>query len=309
MVRPRPIHAALAALLIAALTPALPAGATSSSCKLKLRDLTRIEPQSGSYDPFAGTPLPQYHRFEVQHLNGPGCAFVVGVDGGSNGSRQMEDDGYRLSYGLYIDGALSQPLADAYGSPSGLLSGYVEDTKGRDAVELQFFSIIPAGQMVPADTYRDVVRFTLYEWEDGTPGRILDSRTVQVRAKVREVFQASVRVGGITRPLAGVAGTLDLGELSNGAATTFDLEVSGNAGYDVSLESENRGYLVSHDGGGSIPYGLTLDGRSVSLQRSVTLGFGGSNAAQHGLTVTVPAASNALAGTYRDNLVLTVSAR
>jgi len=302
----RPSLLLAGALLLSCMTAAPSVHAASKGCDLRLDNIDRVDP-TGDYDPFAGAPPPAYHRFEVRHQNGPGCAFVIGFGEGENGGRRMEDKGSYLAYQLYVDAALTQPLTDIFGAGSGLLSGTLAGGSD-DRAEFQFFSHIPGNQMVGSGHYRDRVRVTLYELEDGVPGAILDTRDMQVRTRVRQVAAASVVIDGTRMPLSGTAGILDFGEIGTGATRNFDLEVSGNGEYDLYLESENGGALTA-PGGAAVPYQLFVDGQAVSISRAVNLSFTAQGTQRHGLQVVIPDTERALAGTYRDNLILTVTAR
>ena len=298
--------AALGAALLGAAPPAL---AKQDSCKLKIRDLSRIEPAS-TYDPYGGTAGPEFHRFEIQHQNGPGCAFAIGVDDGENGGRRMSGDGGdMLYYELWQDSSRSQRLTDPVtGDMAGAIVGFAENGNGNDRVEVSFYSTIQGGQGVSGGTYRDRVGFRLYLLEDGMPSDVLDTQDVQVRTRVANVVSAAVLVGGVRRPLAGTAGVLDFGQMSTGATRSFDLEVSGNSGYDVTVQSENQGQLVSAGRTQSIGYSLTINGRSVSLGSPVVIS-GGGGYGLHQMVVTIGDVSQALAGDYADSLVVTVAAR
>ncbi|WP_158660106.1 hypothetical protein [Niveispirillum cyanobacteriorum] len=100
-------------------------------------------------------------------------------------------------------------------------------------------------------TYSDRVTVNVYQLIDGTPYGPIASRTAQVRTKVRSVVSASVIVDGVTRPLNGSVGTLDLGDLTRGGGGRFDLDISGNGDYSLSLSSSNGGRLVGAAGSAS----------------------------------------------------------
>ena len=220
-----------------------------------------------------------------------------------------------LAYALYTTGNGSTHLLDAGGAGVGnLLTGGIRGKP--EPVTLPFFSSIPAGQIVAAGRYSDTLTFTLYDLDGGIPGAVLDTRSVRVEASVAPVARFEVVIGGIRRTLQGQIGTLDFGELDEGERLGFELEVSGNLDYDVEIESGNAGTLAGHGeaGGGSVPYVLRLDGRPLAIDRRVRVpvtaaASSGRDVNRHDFDVEIGTISGAVAGKYRDDLTLTVTAR
>ncbi len=282
------------------------ASAQAQGCRAKISDISRIEPSPTDYEPYDDDP-PAYAEFSVDFQNGSPCTVVVGIDDGRNGTRVMEDGGERLAYELYKDASLKQRVNDVFGEEGGLFVATLDGKK--DSQQFQLFSRVLPGQLVSRGTYTDQVRFNIYEVRDGVRTGPVSSQTVQVRTRVRDVVQAAVVVGGNWAPLAGTAGVLDLGNLAENRSGSFSLEVLGNGDYDLVLESENRGQLSAPGLSSGIAYQLSVDGRSMSLSSPVTLRLGGKGVQRYELVVSVPSVDRALAGTYRDNLVLTVTAR
>lgn len=292
---------AAAFLLLVAILPAQ--GKDSDHCEVEIDHIDRIEPDD-DYDPFRGANL-SYHRLEVDHDGGPTCTVLIGIDDGRNGTRIMENGRDRLVYELYKDSARSQRLNDIDGSQSGLF----QLTLGpkNDEQSLTFYSYIEPGQVVKKGTYNDRVTVNIYELRNGVPVGPIDSRSVQVRAKVREVVGASVTVNGVTRPLSGNSGVLDMGELSRTGGGSFEVKVFGNSDYELSLSSDNAGRLVSADNPDGIGYSVSVAGRSTRLTRGNSFNLGGEGT--YRIDVQVDDVSRALAGTYADNLILIISAR
>lgn len=296
--RPLPFLSVLALGLLAV----LPAWSKDKDrCEIDINSIDRIEP-TDEYDPYSGGAT-GYHQIELEHDDGPACAILVGIDDGGNGSRVLESSKDRLVYDLYKDSRLNQRVDDVRGNESNMFALSM-DSKN-DKAEIQFFSNIPGGQLVQKGTYSDRVTVNVYQLIDGTPYGPIASRTAQVRTKVRSVVSASVIVDGVTRPLNGSVGTLDLGDLTRGGGGRFDLDISGNGDYSLSLSSSNGGRLVGA-GGVSIGYQLYVSGRAVSLGRGTTVDLGGSG--RYGLQVQTDGAAQALAGTYSDSLLLTITA-
>ncbi|MFV3077155.1 spore coat protein U domain-containing protein [Niveispirillum fermenti] len=286
-------------LLLAGTLPAM--AKDSDRCDIDIRSIDRIEP-TAEYDPYGGGAT-GYNEIELRHKDGGACALLVGIDDGGNGTRVMESAKDRLVYELYKDARLSQRVGDIRGNESAMFP--LAMSAKQDTARLQVFSYIEPGQLVAKGTYQDRVTVNVYELRDGTPYGPIASRTAQVRTKVRSVVSASVVVDGVSRPLSGSVGTLDMGELTRGGSGRFELSVSGNGDYSLSLSSENAGRLVSRDSPSGIGYRLYVGGRAVSLGSGTTVGLGG--AGNYELRVESDAAPQALAGTYHDNLILTIT--
>ncbi|MFV3130563.1 spore coat protein U domain-containing protein [Niveispirillum sp. KHB5.9] len=294
---PRFTLAMAACLLLATPVPAK----ESDRCEIDINSIDRIEP-TAEYDPYGGNAT-GYHTIELEHDDGPACALLVGIDDGGNGGRIMDSSKDRLVYDLYKDSRLSQRVGDIRGNESNMFA--LQMDKKNDEASIQVFSNIPGGQLVPKGTYSDRVTVNVYQLIDGIPVGPIASRTAQVRTKVRTVVTASVIVNGVTRPLNGSVGTLDLGDLTRGSNGRFDLDISGNGDYSLSLSSENGGRLVT-SGGGGINYQLYVAGRAVSLSRGTNVDLGG--AGRYEMRVETGTPGQVLAGTYQDNLLLTITA-
>ena len=157
--------------------------------------------------------------------------------------------------------------------------------------------------------YQDTVRVAVYEG-DLTDYRLADTRTVKVRTQVAAVVEVSLIDGGGRRDLAGARSVLDFGRLTTGETKHFRIDVKTNSGYDIALESENRGALRLADAAASsrVPYTLALDGLALDLGSAVSLPFSTARPS-HRFAVTIGRIGNALSGRYQDNLLVTVTAR
>jgi len=295
----------LAAALLLAASPA-------RACDLELRSVNDIA-FSGRYDPFAGSENPRAMRFSVNNKDKQDCLFGVGIDQGRNGARRMAGgDGGLLRYEIL--GPDNRPVADAPATPlNGLLVGSYSGNSGT-ATGLEVYAVLPPGQMVAAGSYTDQLAISVYELVAGQPGRLHDTQTFSVRASVGSAMQATLVVGGVRGDLAGRVATLDFGEMESGKTLPFELEIDGNAPYQVTLASENGGVLPGVEVGNRdsrIAYTLSMDGRDVSLSAPLTLTLsapGGRSGNHHTFQVRIGDVSRALAGRYADNLTVTVSA-
>ena len=107
---------------------------------------------------------------------------------------------------------------------------------------------------------------------------------------------------------------MEFDRLAQGKAKGFDLRVRSNAGYQVLVESENGGVMKSIDPSlpSTIPYFLKVGGTPVNLSggRKTALvrnnRLTDHNGDRHEVSVTMGEIGNAIAGTYRDHLIVTV---
>lgn len=291
-------------LLALATGPALaPASAKEPErCEIDIDSIDRLEP-GDDYDPYGGASV-GYGLIEIEHDDGPACTILVGIDDGRNGTRVLQGGRGSLVYDLYRDGSRTHRVNDIAGPSTGLFSATLAP-KGKTS--FQVYTYLPPGQLVPKGTYEDQVRVSVYELRNGTPVGPIAQRQGKVKAKVREVVAASVTVNGVTRALSGSSGVLDMGELSRSGGGSFDLDVRGNSDYRLSLSSENDGRLVSAQNRTGIGYSVSVAGRTLSLSRGASLDLGGDG--RYRIDIQVDDVSRALAGSYSDNLILTISAR
>jgi spore coat protein U-like protein len=304
MIAPAPRARPCLAAMMLALLAALPAaGKSSDRCEISIGSVDRIEPDD-DYDPYQGSNL-SYHRLEVDYEDGPACTVLISIDDGQNGTRVMENGQNQLVYDLYKDSGRSQRINDISGPQSGTLTATL--SANDDKASFTFYSYIPPGQVVKNGTYTDRVTVNVYEVRNGVPVGPIDSRSAQVRAKVRQVVSARVTVNGVTRTLSGSSGVLNMGELSRSGGGSFELHVAGNSDYDLSLSSENAGRLVSANNPDGIGYSVSVGGRTSQLTRGSSFSLGGNGT--YTVAVQVDDVSQAVAGTYSDNLILIISAR
>lgn len=301
------------AALWAALCPAGPAAAWITPCAAQITGLSQIA-AAGGYDPFGSLPPPVYNTMTVRLLAGSSCSYAVGIDNGMAGytRRMFGWNGYWMSYDLYRDGALSQRITDINtGNTQGLITGTL-GSGSRSQQTLSFYSSIPAGQLVPPGYYWDQVTLSLYQLDSyGNVVGILDSQTVLVRAGVRGSIQASIIAGGVQTPLAGALATVNFGTLYAGATGTFEVDVSGNSGYTLAIQSQNGGQMLNTTtpGGTGIGYSLSMDGRTLNPAGGNTLSYNTlSTLDRHQFLVTIGDVTHVLAGNYSDSLLVTVTA-
>lgn len=303
-----------ALVFVGLVTGALEAGA----CELRLAGLANVTIAPG-YNPFAAAGSSEAERFEIVHQGAP-CPFFVtfsrgtgsagtGSAGtGGGGRRALRGPAGGLGYEIHRSPRRADILAALPAARDrNLLSGAF--ARGQAKRQLEYHLFVAPRQVVLPGGYQDTVTVAVYEG-DLTDYRLADTRTVKIRTQVASVVEVFLIDGGGRRDLAGARSVLDFGRLTTGETKHFRIEVRTNAGYDIALESENRGALRLADAAASssVPYTLSLDGLALDLGAAVFLPFSTARPS-HRFAVTIGRIGNALSGRYQDNILVTVTAR
>ncbi len=295
-------------VFMGALIGAFDAGA----CELRLAGVANVTMAPG-YNPFEPAGSSKTMRFDVVHQGGP-CPFFVtfsagsGGSSGGNGRRAMQGPAGGLGYEIYRSSRRADILeALPAARDRNLLSGAF--ASGQATRRLDYHLFIAPGQPVSRGGYNDAVRVAVYEG-DLTSYRLADTRTVKIRTPVAAVVDVSLIDGGGRRDLGGARSVLDFGQFTTGKTKHFRIEVKTNSGYDITLESENRGVLRLADvvEFSTVPYTLSIEGLALDLGSAVSLPFSMVRPS-HRFAVTIGRIGNALSGRYRDNILVTVTAR
>lgn len=266
------------------------------------------------YDVFDETPYVQTVNFTVQHIGNAGPFFVTfSKNTPGQEPRLLRAGTETLAYQIYDTTTLANVLKDLpTATQNEVISGSFPS--GNETRTLSFVLAMPARQIRPAGTYADTVTVSLYS---GTRAQYQLERSVaiQVTAPVPQlVGLALVPTGGGFAPEA-TAHLLEFGSLAAGRELGLDLRVRSNAGYSVSLQSQNGGVLrhatVPTD---TVPYTLEIGGAPVLLgtQAEVFLTrrgvITGPNGEPHPILVRLGAPGEAGAGRYTDIVTITVRA-
>jgi spore coat protein U-like protein len=286
-------------------------------CELKIEKLGSVVLHAGrgnDYDPFDPSQYVVVEEFEIEHED-DGCDFFVTFSASEGGSfsRTMRRDGAALRYQIYDSVNLQAVLKDLpHASASEVISGSF--AKGEHRRRLQFAVAIPPNQFVPRGEYDDRITLTAYEGTLNSNTR-RDAKSIRVRTKIRSAVQLSLVPSGGGFDPGQRAQFLDLGELSEGKTAQVDLLVRNNTGYEIIFESENRGALKHLDATetSAIRYEMRVRGIPVTLtdKKDKLDGVSGVSALQgdrYPIQITIGALGQAMAGTYRDDITITVRA-
>lgn len=290
-----------------------------ASVRLQLVEVANVDWTGGpgaGYSVFDPAEVRQVIRFKVKLVEGSASSYFVTFSAGGSGdflNREVRQGNSALKYQIYDSAGSQRRMLKALPSAtaSEILSGAVIGEG--EIQELAYVVVVDPGQVRMAGPYVDTFTITLYSGtlEDFTEE---DAKEVVVSVPVGEVTELSLLAsGGLFTPGARSA-LMDFGTLRQDDYRELDLRVRSNAGYSVSLESENSGVLKHTSSGVSttVPYTLRLAGATVDLgdgPQTPVLQPGRMTDAMgdvYPLSVTIGVTGTAVAGTYRDVITITV---
>ncbi len=285
-------------------------GALAQDCKLRLQNLVDVEIKtttSSSHLQLSTIQNKSSENFIVRNTGGE-CPFFISFSGSSN-VRYLRFENKQIAYGLYDSVQRSNPLK---GLPTAtqrnLLTGEFKGQKNMQS--FTYFYFLETNQSVAAGLYTDSVQVELYE---GVPGNHIlhDSRTINFSADIDPYIDVTVQGGqGVGRKT-----TLNFGTAKPGISLGFNINVNANTGYDMTLESENRGVmrLDTQRKPNTIPYTLYKEGQRLDLSSIVNLPYLDTSISKavvrHDFIVTIGGFDYVLSGEYEDTIVITVKAR
>ncbi len=161
---------------------------------------------------------------------------------------------------------------------------------------------VPSGQWGKADNYQQRMRLSLIDFM----GRTITEKLLTIRQPVRPKVSLQFAQTGSTQA------DLDFGQLEKGKSRQIEIQVKHNTHYLLQLNSQNTGVLRNPKHPQStIAYHLQMDGRNIDLQNTLhILGrYTRSSNTQHQLRVEIQDVERVRAGTYQDNLNLTIQAQ
>ncbi len=308
------------ALTIALLmSAALIASEAHAQCgSLKAGNSQTVTWQGGSYDVFDPTEYVQAVTFDLEKTGGGQCDYIVGISVSSTNGlfdpREMKDTSY-LDHNVYDDASQTNILQDL---PSGgtVLSGSFTGSQNNETHTLTLYWVIPKEQVEPFNTQDLKDKLTLEVYQDDGGWNQEGTADYEFRANIPAAVEVSLVDTGGGFNVADTTQLLDFGTLTLGESLAFDLRVRGNTPFDVSLQSANSGVMVHAAAPEQVAYTLDVDGGPVDLSSggAVTIAsFTGAATTIEGevyvIDVTIGAVAGYAAGTFQDNITVTVSAQ
>lgn len=282
------------------------------------------------YDCFDSTAYEQLvdgatKDFYVTYKSGEDTDFFITFsDGGASGyNRVLTKGSYQLSYQLYKSSGQNTVLKEKPdATDSEVIAGHVTDAgKPRKQSQSYYYVVYPE-QIVPQGTYTDSVKLRLYKGNLNASHSQNASKNVTFKAIVPAILRLFIGPsgGGLSEV---TSYNLDFGELEEREYRDLDLKVLSNAGYEILLNSSNRGNL-RHTAYSEVPtsdrvyhqieYLVDFDGSSIDLSGSGNhlVHTEPSGTASTGdiydLLITVGSVDEKMHGDYTDELTVTARA-
>lgn len=287
--------------------------AAHATCKLSFGSVPQFQWQGGGsgYNPFDITAYNQEGRIDVRNSGNGSCQYFVTVsEGNSNDfNRYLVKSGSELPYNIFDDVSQSNILKDL---PTATINEIlVGSFSVKETQRLTYSVSIPPGTVLKRGTYRDRVRLRLYEGTLNSHS-LKKTKNLSLRSRIPEVAEVAIVATGGPFDDSATSYTVNFGVLQEGERERFDLLVRSNAGYRVLMSSGNRGVLERVGGAsGVVPYAMSIDGRLIDLsRRTVTVatknGVTGLAGDRFSVEVDVGTLADAVPGTYRDDITITV---
>ena len=254
---------------------------------------------------------------EIKVTKGSGnCGnFFVVIDNGgasSYSTRSIQSNSQNYPIQFYKDVARNQILKSEFeATPSEVLLGSFAG--GNTDFNSVYYAYVDAtsNQNLGAGNYNR--NFMLKLYEGNFNDRILrDTQVVQFSFTQYKSIDVSLVSTGSAFNFTDTTQNIDFDKLSEGATRGFDIVLLYNAGYTVSISSNNDGKMKHSSKKKFVPYSLTVDGIPVALTSTATVvksaaGLSAPNGTRLPVIVKIGSLANTTPGTYTDTIMVNVS--
>jgi spore coat protein U-like protein len=267
----------------------------------------------------------QQITFTVRKSRGMPCSYLVTFSRGSASnynSRAMTSGSSTLRYQLYGDSSLTSVLKDYpdFTTHNEVIAGSFGGGPNHSQ-SLTYYLQIPLNlattpRLKPSGNYVDT--FVMKIFRDQTHlSSPEDTQSVQLRTLIPKNIELSLVPSGSSFNSGSTMQALNFGTLIAGATRSLDMRVLTNAGYVVTVSSQNNGVL-KHSVPGvttTIPYQLSVNGVPKNLSSSqsqpvqVASGSGQTtvDGAVNTIDVRIDDVTNKMAGNYSDIITVTAA--
>ncbi|MCP4911977.1 MAG: fimbrial major subunit CsuA/B family protein [Oligoflexia bacterium] len=215
-----------------------------------------------------------------------------------------------LDYNLYKRSNQRRLLKDFADSNnnSSVLNGRTD----RDLNPTFYFYLFPEASDKRGGTYSDTILVSLYSGRINRTNFFEDSFNMNVNINVPKYANVSLVERNGAYDEFDTSQFIDFSTLTTGESGSFDVRIKSNAGYSLSIVSQNGNKMKHLTQNSFIDYQFFVDGNLQSVSNSPTVigsGVGITPAAGsvHQIDIVVGNVANKLSGAYRDNLTLTVT--
>lgn len=251
------------------------------------------------------------HRFQVINQDGEEGPFFVSFSVPSGGvtTRRLRSGLTEVRYQIYASPSAVVPLRDFPDVRAGEVVRAQASTDVR-RMELGFVVRFPGTPWVSPGRYQDSVVLRLFV---GT----IDAPEEVATAQVDLVYDVGDRINmglvsrGASMNGGGRIGMLDFGFIDGQRTRDVACWVVSNGAYQVSIDSESGGWMVS-EAGDKLDYTFRWDGVTVNLvgrhehRPPVSYNMTDERGREHGIAVTVLPDENQSAGDYRDSVRISI---
>lgn len=292
-------------------------GATAANYTLQIGNVN-WSGSAGGYACFSGTAYPNTVNFTITKSAGGRKTYAVTAGPSSNTgtyTRQLRSGGSSLNYVLYTSSAMTSQLkAPTTAVASEVISGSVSGNRSQ-VIPLSFIFYLAPGQVVPPGTYTDQITVSVYPAYNST-GTPDTTRTITLSVVVAAGAAISIVPTGSSFNSSAPQLTLDFGALQAGQAKSCDVLIKQNNNCTVNYSSANNGVLkqIPTPTTDQIPYAFSASGMNLDLTQpgSILLPSGVSpqpNGNRYPILITIGALDNPAAGTYQDQITISVIAQ
>lgn len=243
-----------------------------------------------------------------------GNFFVVIDNGGASSysTRSIQSNMQNYPIQFYKDAARNQIFKSEFEATASevLLGTFAGGTTSFSSIYYAYIDTT-SNQFIGAGNYNKNFLLKLYEGDFND--RILrDTKVVQFAFTQYKSIDVSLVSTGSPFSVTDTAQNIDFGKLSEGATSGFDIVLLYNAGYSVSVSSNNNGKMRHTKGKKFVPYSLSIDGTPVALTNSATIvksasGISAPNGTRLPITIKIGSLIDTTPGTYTDTVMVDVT--
>jgi len=273
---------------------------------------------AGGYACFNSTAYPNTVNFTITKATNGRQNYAVTAGPSlntGNYTRQLRSGGNMLNYALYTTSAMTYQLkAPTTAVATEVISGSVAGQQSQ-VIPLNFIFFVAPGQVVPPGTYTDRITFSVYPAYDST-GTPDTTQTITFTVVVAAGAAISIVPTGSSFNSSAPQLTLDFGTLQTSQAKSCDVLIKQNNNCTVNYSSANNGVLkqIPTPTTDQIPYTFSASGLNIDLTQpgSIMLPSGVSpqpNGNRYPIIITIVTLGNPSAGTYQDQITISVVAQ
>jgi len=266
------------------------------------------------YNPFDASDRVQSVTVTIRKTGGT-CSFVIGATTGGGDTfttRVLNGSGNTLPFNLYTTSTRTNVIKDLpNATTSDLIVGSFTSNGTSTKTVTYFYDIAPQQIVAPA-SYSRSMQIKLYE-VNGSTVSLSQTANVNHTATVNTLAELSLIASGGAFDSGSTTQSLNLGSMATAQNVGFDMRVRGNTGFDIQLNSQNRGVLKHSDSSvtDTVPYVMKVNGATMNLSGGGGATFDGPST-KTGITGNVfpveisVGAQTGTAGTYTDVISVSV---